>query len=150
MDTAWIQVFILTLSECVAPAGKTVCQEREFELQFLTEADCEYALEQFITLKDASENVIVNRDRSRCAPSARESHTFESLAAINEAYRDRIGWRVPGPQESQPSNTLAAHQKRLAALRTCDESEGVAPCKIGDIIIEGASGDPVEVWRRDN
>jgi hypothetical protein len=40
MDTAWIQVFVLTLSECVAPAGKTVCQEQSFELQFLTEADC--------------------------------------------------------------------------------------------------------------
>ena len=36
MDTAWIQVFVLTLSECVAPAGKAVCQEREFDLQFLT------------------------------------------------------------------------------------------------------------------
>ena len=32
MDTAWIQVFVLTLAECAAPAGKTVCQEREFDL----------------------------------------------------------------------------------------------------------------------
>ena len=53
MDTAWIQVFVLTLAECIAPAGKTVCQEREFDLQFLTRADCEYALEQLVSLHDA-------------------------------------------------------------------------------------------------
>ena len=34
MDTAWIQVFVLTLSECVAPAGKTICQEQAFELDY--------------------------------------------------------------------------------------------------------------------
>jgi len=50
MDTAWIQVFVLTLSECVAPAGKTVCHEHEFELQFLTRADCEVALQQLVSL----------------------------------------------------------------------------------------------------
>ena len=40
MDTAWIQVFVLTLSECVAPAGKTICQEQALELQFLTRSGC--------------------------------------------------------------------------------------------------------------
>ena len=54
MDTAWIQVFVLTLAECAAPAGKTICQEREFDLQFLTRADCEVALEQLVTLKQES------------------------------------------------------------------------------------------------
>ena len=52
MDTAWIQVFVLTLTECVAPAGKTVCQERELELQFLTESDCKAALEQLVQAAD--------------------------------------------------------------------------------------------------
>ena len=60
METAWIQVFILSISECVAPAGKTVCQEQQFELEFLTRSDCEVALEQFIALKDESERVIVD------------------------------------------------------------------------------------------
>jgi hypothetical protein len=60
MDTAWIQVFVLTLSECVAPAGKTVCQEQSFELQFLTEADCNYALQQLVSLKQESESVIID------------------------------------------------------------------------------------------
>ena len=71
MDTAWVQVFVLTLAECVAPAGKTVCQEQQLDLAFASERDCEVALEAFLTLKDASPNVIVDRSKSRCAPSAR-------------------------------------------------------------------------------
>jgi len=64
MEVAWIQVFILTFAECVAPAGKTVCQEQQFELQFLSKADCEYALEQLIVMKDQAQYVIVNRQKS--------------------------------------------------------------------------------------
>jgi len=149
MDTTWIQVFVLTLAECVAPAGKTVCQEQEFDLLFLSGADCEVALEQLITLKEESPNVIVNRDKSRCAPSARERDAFASLEAINEAYRDKVGWHLPGPGQAQQAATRVAYEDRLADLKSCEESDGVAPCKIGDIIIEDASGEPVEVWRRD-
>jgi hypothetical protein len=149
MDAVWIQVFVLTLAECVAPAGKTVCQERELDLLFLSGADCEVVLEQLITLKEESPNVIVNRDKSRCAPSARQSDAFASLEGINEAYRDKVGWHLPGPGEAQPAATRVAYKDRLANLKSCEESDGVAPCKIGDIIIEDASGEPVEVWRSD-
>ncbi len=149
MDTAWIQVFVLTIAECVAPAGKTVCQEREFELVFLTEADCRAAFEQLVTLKEESANVIVDRQASGCAPTAREREAFTSAEAINEANKDTIGWRVPGPQDTQAGATRVDHQDRLESLKTCEETRGVAPCKIGEIIIEGANGEPVEVWRRD-
>lgn len=149
MDTAWIQVFVLTIAECVAPAGKTVCQEQMFELQFLTEADCRVALEQLITLKEASANVIVDRAGSGCAPSAREAEAFASLEAISEANKDTIGWRRPGPGDGDASQTRMAYQERLAALESCEETKGVTPCKVGEIIIEDAMGEPVEVWRRD-
>ena len=149
MDIAWIQVFVLTIAECVAPAGKTVCQEREFELLFLTESDCRVALEQLLTLKEESPNVIVNRQKSGCAPTARESKAFASVEAINEANKDTIGWRVPGPEDAQDAATRIAHKDRLANLKTCEETKGVAPCKIGEIIIEDADGEPVDVWRRD-
>jgi len=149
MDTAWIQVFVLTLAECFAPAGKTVCQEREMELVFFSEADCAVALEQMVVLKEQSENVIVDRSASRCAPSARQTDAFASLEAINEAYKDKTGWHVPGDEEGEPAVSHAAHQDRLKALKSCEDTRGVTPCKIGDIIIEGASGDPVDVWRRD-
>jgi len=149
MDTTWIPVFVLTIAECVAPAGKTVCQEREFELLFLTETDCQVALEQLVTLKEESADVIVNRQKSGCAPTARESEAFASAEAINEANKDTIGWRVPGPKDAAVAATRVAHEDRLANLKTCEESRGVAPCKIGEIIIEDANGDSVEVWRRD-
>ena len=148
MDTAWIQVFVLTIAECVAPAGKTVCQEQEFELQFLTAADCRVALEQLVALKEAAPNVIVDRSRSGCAPSAREAEAFASLEAISEANKDTIGWRQPGPDD-ETSTARLAYEDRLAALKTCEEAEGVTPCKVGEIIIEDAMGEPVEVWRRD-
>ena len=149
MDAAWIQVFVLTIAECVAPAGKTVCQEREFELLFLTEADCQVALEQLVTLKEEAANVIVNRQKSGCAPTARQSEAFASAESINEANKDTIGWRKPGPDDAELAKTRIAHEDRLAELKTCEESGGVAPCKIGEIIIEDANGDLVEVWRRD-
>lgn len=150
MDTTWIQIFVLTLAECVAPAGKTVCQEHEFELQFLTQSDCQFALEQLITLKDAADNIIVDKSKSGCAPSARQHSAYSSLVEVAEAVEDKQGWKEPAVQASVPGATQKLHKDRLDSLRTCEESKGVAPCKIGEIIIEEATqGDPVEVWRRD-
>ena len=149
MDTAWIQVFVLTLSECVAPAGKTVCQERELEIQFLTRADCEFALQQLVSLKQASDNVIVDTGKSSCVVSAREGRVFASVDEVNEPFAEgesRSGAKpavAPGPEH-------AAHQERLASLPDCGDTDGVAPCRIGDIIIEEATSGNVDVWRQDN
>lgn len=151
MDIAWIQIFLLTLTECVAPVGKTVCQEQSFELQFVTQADCELALQQLITLKGASETVIVDKNKSGCAPSARQHRVFSSLADVADSTADTAGWRAPDVvEEPRSGRARQLHQARLDALKTCDESYGIAPCKIGDIIIEETTeGEPVEVWRRD-
>jgi len=149
METAWIQIFLLTLTECVAPAGKTVCQESQFELQLLSRADCEVALEQLISLKEASENVIVDKDASGCTPTARQQDVYSSLPQLVESSDDQQGFKVPQVREAVPGETRKRHESRLESLKTCDESNGVAPCKIGDIIIEDATeGEPVEVWRR--
>jgi hypothetical protein len=152
MDSAWIKVFILTISECVAPAGKTVCQQQEFHLQFLTQSDCQAALQQLVTLKDAAKDVIVDHDASGCAPSAREANTFESLAAIDKAYKDEPGWRPPNEEASAapgPSERTEAFRERLDKLKSCDDTHWVAPCKNDGIIVESTSGEPVEVWHRD-
>lgn len=149
MDTSWIQIFILTLAECVAPAGKTVCQEQQFELQFLNEADCRYALEQLIAMKDEADHVIVNHRKSGCAPSAIESDSFASLDAINEAYKDLSGWRVPGEDDARAVIVNKDHSERLATMKSCEETDGAAPCKIGEIIVEEAIGDSIEVWTQD-
>ena len=147
MDIAWIQVFVLTLAECVAPAGKSICQEQEFQLQFLTKADCEIALEQLVSLKEESAGVIVNSKRSHCAAVARESDVYESLEAINEAFD--ADWEAPQTGETATGARQISHKGRLEELKSCEETEGIAPCRIGDIIMEGADGDSVEVWRRD-
>jgi hypothetical protein len=149
MDTAWIQVFVLTLSECVAPAGKTVCQEQSFELQFLTQADCEYALQQLVSLKQESETVIIDPAKASCAPTARQQPVFASLDAIREANRDKENWKAPEIKDAGPGVTLASHQERLARLPECGEEGVEAPCKVGEIIIEAGDGEPVDVWRQD-
>lgn len=150
MDAAWIQIFVLTLAECIAPAGKTVCQEHEFELTFLSQSDCEIVLEQLVMLKDAAENVIVDKSKSGCAPSARQQSVFSSLAEVAESVQDKSNWRPPDNQAFPTESTQKVHQARLESLATCEESKGVAPCKVGEIIIEDATvGEPVEVWRSD-
>lgn len=148
MDTTWIQVFILTISECIAPAGKTVCQQSEFELTFLTRADCETALEQLVSLKTDADNVIVDADQSQCVPSARQQPSYASLADINAAFAGQPGWRVPVDTDSVPDPALISHEDRLANLPTCEASKGVAPCKVGSIIIEPETPEAVEVWRK--
>ena len=150
MDVSWVQVFILTLSECVAPAGKSVCQEQQFELEFLQRSECEYALQQLIAAKDELDYIIVNYDRSGCAPSAREVASFASLDDISKANQDDPQWRAPGETQPQPGAVSGAHTDRLSSLKSCEESKGVAPCKVGEIIVEEQNRDDVEVWREDN
>jgi surface antigen len=150
MDTGWIQVFVLTLAECVAPAGKTVCQQQEFELTFLTQADCQVALEQLVTLKDAAENIIVDKSKTRCEATARRQATFASVAAAAASAGDEVAWRAPDSSQQPLATVDANYENRLQQLKACDETDNVAPCKIGEIIIEDAvSGEPVEVWRQD-
>jgi hypothetical protein len=148
MTTVWIQIFILTFAECVAPAGKTVCQEQQFELQFVSRADCEYALQQLIAVKAAADHVIVNRQKSGCAASAMESDSYPSLDAINAANKDTAGWAVPGESEARRAAVDKDHNERLGELMSCEETSNVVPCKIGDIIVEDAIGDSVEVWKQ--
>lgn len=148
MDTAWIPIFVLTFAECVAPTGKTVCQEHEFELQFLTEADCRQALEQLVAVKDASETIIVNKEKTRCAPSARQQQVYSSLSEI--IIDEDSDWIPPATGEPVTDTMRVTHQSRLESLPSCEDSKGVAPCKIGEIIIEEAEAPKkVEVWRRD-
>ena len=91
----------------------------------------------------------VDKARSACAPTTVQSEVFPDQAAASAALSSEEGWREPQePQPGEPSTSLASHQERLESLKTCDETGGVAPCKIGEIIIEGPSED-VEVWQRE-
>ena len=149
MDMSWIQVFVLTVSECVAPAGKTVCQQQEFELTFLTEADCAVAREQFVTLKEASESVIVNADATRCVATARQRESFPTLAAVNAASAGRDDYQPPSEEQARADFLEAAHEERLSAVPECEEGKDVYPCRKGSIIIEEPASKTVEIWRQD-
>ncbi len=152
MDTAWIQVFVLTMSECVAPAGKTVCQQQEYQLTFATAESCEMAREQFVTLKSQSDNIIVDRARTRCSTSTIESTVYASgdeAAAATSGPDATVAAVTAAPAPRNEDFTETAHRERLANLRTCEETSGLAPCKIGEIIIEGETVQQGEVWRRD-
>ncbi|MCH9693244.1 MAG: hypothetical protein K0U72_01935 [Gammaproteobacteria bacterium] len=146
MESVWIQVFVLTVAECVAPAGKSVCQEQSFELQFLTRRDCEYAYEQLITMKDELDNVIIDRSQSGCTASASEVTSYETIDSVAAASDD--DWRMPTNTEQRRAAVNTQHRARLEQVKTCEESRGRAPCKIGEIIVEEATGDSVEVWRK--
>ena len=149
MDTAWIQVFVLTLSECVAPAGKTICQERDIQMQFLDRASCEVALERMLWLAEGTSDVIVNRAKSGCSASAVEQTVYESMDDIKGTVVADTEWTAAPTQAQQaPDYSQKAHNERLAVLQTCDDTGGRAPCKIGEIIIEGATEQNGEVWRR--
>ena len=148
MDTAWIQVFVLTLSECVAPAGKTICQEREVEMQFVDRGTCEQALERIVWLAEGASDVIINREKSGCSVSAVERPVYDSLEAVAEQAADTGEWKPPASAARPQDFTQKAHNERLAGMQTCEDSGGETPCKIGDIIIEGATERNAEVWRR--
>jgi len=148
MDTAWIQVFVLTMSECIAPAGKTVCQEQELAYQFANEADCQAVMEALLHYKDESEQVIVDSSKAACLPTAKKLPVFASPADAKEQLGDAENWVAQPAPKPKADFTVTAHQARLAALQSCDSVNGVTPCKIGEIIIEGATVKETDVWQR--
>jgi len=158
MDTAWIQVFVLTLSECVAPSGKTVCQQQETQYVFFDRRDCEAVLNELVHSKANDETVIVDPDRSRCLPSARQRPVYASLEEANQALADIEGWGIippgqeqeqPAPPGRQPDSERTAYLDRLQKLPECNPERSVTPCKVGQIIVESPPQEKkVEVWKK--
>jgi hypothetical protein len=157
MDTAWIQVFVLTLSECVAPSGKTVCQPQETQYVFYDRRDCEAVLQDLVAAKKNDENVIVNPDRSRCLPTAKQRPVYASLEEAEQALADTAGWGIipageePAEGQQQPPDaTRMAYMDRLQNLPECNEEKTVTPCKVGQIIVESPpEEEEVEIWQKE-
>jgi hypothetical protein len=150
METGWIQVFVLVITECVAPAGKTVCQEQELRYEFFEKGDCDIVLEQLLAHKGGSENIIVNKGKSACLPTAKKQQIFRSPEDAKSALADSEGWgQIPAVSDT-PDFTQEAHSERLGSVPECEDVANVPPCKIGDIIVEGASEKKPEVWRQAN
>lgn len=151
METAWIQVFILTLTQCIAPEGKMVCQEESVEFQFADQVDCEVALVQMLDVAARVDNVIVMRDDSHCRAASKEIKVFASAEEAGAQFEGAENLALLRIYEPPPDFTHSAHQERLAKLHNCDEVAGVAPCKIGEIIVEAPEeAQSSVIWRRQN
>jgi len=149
METAWIQVFILTLTQCIAPAGKMVCQEETVEYHFTNQDDCARALVHMVDLAARADNILVNEQRSDCKPGVMASSVFASDKDARSSLASNAGVVLVDNETPSPDFLKTAHEDRLKDTRSCDETSGVAPCKVGNIIIEPAA-EPVrtEVWRQ--
>jgi len=151
METAWIQVFILTLTQCIAPAGKMVCQEESVEFQFADQVDCEVALVQMLNVAARVDTVIVKRESSHCRAATKEIKVFASAEEAGKQYEGAENLAMLQVDDPPPDFTKSAHLERLTSLHNCADVAGVAPCKIGEIIIEaGAEPKSTTIWRRQN
>ena len=129
MDAAWIKVVVLTLAECVAPEGKTVCQEQQTQYSFVDEAECQQVLEQLIDYRDTFENVIVNKANSSCSTASKNLELFEKRSDADPGFVDEEGYVVVGQEPKQKDFMQERHDLRLQSLPACDSSQSVTPCR---------------------
>lgn len=148
MNEAWIQIFILTMSECVAPSGKTVCQQQEYQLEFANESACEVAREQFVALKALTDNIIVDTGRTQCKAATREQTVYSSQEEASDALAIPADIPVAESAAKVADSTRTAHQERLDSLSSCEDARGARPCKVGEIIMEADTEQRADVWRQ--
>lgn len=63
---AYYPIFVLMLTLCEAPAGKTVCEKGTLHFRFADALDCYETRATFIEYYDKWSNVIVDRAATRC------------------------------------------------------------------------------------
>jgi len=149
METAWIQVFVLTLSQCIAPAGKMVCQEEVVAYHFTNEEDCADALVLMVDLAARADNILVDRQKSNCHPAAKESVVFADADDARSSLANSEDFVLIDGKTPPADFMRVAHSERLENMQSCEETNGVAPCKIGEIIMEAATEvGRSEVWRQ--
>jgi hypothetical protein len=141
-------VVVLTLAECVAPEGKTVCQEQQVQYYFVDEVECQKVLEQLIDYRGGFENVIVDKDKSSCQPAAKDLQVFASRSKADEYFADMGGLGVISKEPSMKDFLQERHDLRLESLHVCDDANLVTPCRRGEIIIEGMTGNETQVWKQ--
>ena len=62
----WLAFYVLTLSYCIAPEGKTVCEREQREYAFSDASDCIHARNELAILYDKYRNVIFYPGESKC------------------------------------------------------------------------------------
>ncbi len=149
MDAAWVKVVVLTLAECVAPEGKTVCQEQDTQFYFFEEEQCETVLQQLIEYRNGLDNVIVNAAKSSCLTAVLNRPTFSSQSEADRVYSGTKGLIDTSADAPEKDFIQVAHEKRLDELPECTANVDVKPCKQGQIIIEQSDAPQTQVWRQE-
>ena len=62
----YIFVFVLTISYCQAPDGKTVCEQDTLRYNFTQATHCIEVRNNLVYFLDTYDNVIVYREKSKC------------------------------------------------------------------------------------
>ena len=62
--TEYLVIYVLTLSLCIAPEGKQVCEKWESEYTFLNAYECMTARKDIVSLNDQHPRVIVEKGAS--------------------------------------------------------------------------------------
>lgn len=88
----WVFYVVLTMSYCMAPEGKTVCEAKEDYYRFTGASHCERARRDLTLLYDKYySNIILYKDKSTCQPLVKEVGDLENTFfdsytdALNEA-----------------------------------------------------------------
>ena len=81
-------VFVLMLTLCEAPAGKTVCEEGTMTFQFSRALDCWEARATFIRYYDSRDDVIVKRAKTTCEVRVYEARGSDRDAIKRNAEED--------------------------------------------------------------
>lgn len=127
-----------------------VCQEETVEYHFTNEEDCARALVLMVDLAARAENILVDRTKSNCTPGAKESVVFSDADGARSSLANAENFVLIDGQQPPPDFMQVAHDERLQNMKSCEDTNGVAPCKIGQIILEAAADESrTEVWRRE-
>jgi hypothetical protein len=139
METAWIKILVLSLAQCSTPVGKIICQEEMAEYQFANAEDCASPLVQMMDIASHVDNILIDWQESDCCPAVKASSIFASDADAQSSPRSNANVALPPDESSRTDDLQVAHNECLENTKTCDETAGVAPCRIGMIIVEPAA-----------
>ena len=83
----YIIIYVLTLSVCWTPEGKTACETITDSTSFLTAQDCVDARYNAFIRYEAQPRVIINKSKTQCEAivvSLNDLHTFDDVSKAKQ------------------------------------------------------------------
>lgn len=121
----YIIVYVLTLSLCVAPEGKTACEPFNSSISFLTAQDCVDSRANAFLLYEHQPSAILDKSKTQCEPivvSLNDLRTYDDISKakqigdewLQHAYEFNSYIRDP---DEWPKDTLFRLGERLEKLQ---------------------------------